>query len=265
MNLHPAQMKRTSADLNAHEPPASGTSAIRALQVQHELDQLFRLSDEDASELLLVRHAEPAPLAGDAGCQATDPFLSCTGLEQAELLAARLESLWLQGVYTAPERRAFQTAKVVADTLQRPLHVVEELADIDLDPTEATEHGPGESIAERFVRWPHWESIDGFQDCKTFRRRSILAIERILAANPARRIAVITHPSVINAYLSVLLAIARDMFFAPDYASISVVRQSADLYAVRGLNDTQHLAGTEAAWPSNRSALTLRSLPLTNR
>jgi 2,3-bisphosphoglycerate-dependent phosphoglycerate mutase len=258
-------MKRVSADVNLYEVPASRTGAVRALQVQHELDELFRLNDEDASELLLVRHAEPAPPAEDRDSQPADPFLSCTGLEQAELLAARLDSLWLQGVYTAPERRAFQTAKVVADTLQRPLHIMEELADIDLDASTVAEHRSGESITERFIRLPRWESIDGPEVCREFRRRSILAIERILAANPARRIAVITHASVINAYLSMVLAIPRDVFFTPDYASISVVRQSGDLYAVRGLNDTQHLAGTEAAWPSSGRALTLRSLPLTNR
>jgi 2,3-bisphosphoglycerate-dependent phosphoglycerate mutase len=251
--------------VNLYEAPASTTRAVRALQVQQKLDDLFRLNDEDAAELLLVRHAEPAPLAEEADCPAVDPFLSCRGLEQAELLAARLESLWLQAVYTAPERRAFQTAKVVADTLARPLHIVEQLADIDVEAIDGAEHGPGESIAERFVRRPRWESIDGFQGPKAFRRRSILALERILAGNPARRIAVITHSSVINAYLSMVLAIPRDMFFAPDYASISVVRQSGDLYAVRGLNDTQHLVGTEVSWPANERALTLRSLPLTNR
>jgi broad specificity phosphatase PhoE len=115
------------------------------------------------------------------------------------------------------------------------------------------------------VRRPRWESIEGLEGCHAFRRRCILAVERILAANPARRIALVTHSSVINAYLSMVLAIPRDVFFAPDYASISIVRQSGDLYAVRGLNDSQHLDGTEAAWSSNGRALTPRSLPLTNR
>jgi 2,3-bisphosphoglycerate-dependent phosphoglycerate mutase len=251
--------------VNATEQPGTRNGVVTALHVQRALDELFSLNDEDASELLLVRHAEPAPLSEDRHCQAADPFLACTGLGQAELLAARLESLWLQGLYTAPERRAFQTAKVLADTLQRPLHIMEELADIDLHATNVADHGTGESITERFIRLPRWESIDGFQGSRAFRRRSILALERILAANPARRIAVVTHSSVINAYLSMVLAIPRDVFFAPDHASISVVRQSGDLYAVRGLNDTQHLAGTEAAWPSSDRALTLRSLPLTNR
>jgi broad specificity phosphatase PhoE len=122
-------------------------SARRVLQVQKELDELFRLHDEDASELLLVRHAEPAPLADDAECQAADPFLSCTGLQQAERLAARLDCLWLQAVYTAPERRAFQTAKVVADMLQRPLHIIEGLADIDFEAIGSAWEPTGESIA----------------------------------------------------------------------------------------------------------------------
>ena len=33
-----------------------------------------------------------------------------------------------------------------------------------------------------------------------------------------------THSNLINAYLSVLLDIPRDVFFSPDHASISIVR-----------------------------------------
>jgi broad specificity phosphatase PhoE len=92
----------------------------------------------------------------------------------------------------------------------------------------------------------------------------VQAIDGVLAANVGRRAVVITHGSAINAYLSMLLAIPRDLFCAPDYASISVVRQQSDAYAVRSLNDTAHLArgGLLYAAPP---ALTARSLPLTNR
>ena len=73
--------------------------------IQHELDALFRLDDEDAGELLLVRHAEPAS-------SPPDPMLSCDGLRQAERLTDRLSSLWIDTIYSSPERRCFQTAKV---------------------------------------------------------------------------------------------------------------------------------------------------------
>jgi 2,3-bisphosphoglycerate-dependent phosphoglycerate mutase len=233
-------------------------------QIQEGLAALFRLDDEAAGELLLIRHARPADNQSEESDREPihDPMLSCDGLRQAELLADRLSSLWIDTIYTAPERRCFQTAKVVADLLQRPVNVIEGLEEIGFKPEEAC---PAvESYSKRFRRQPRWESLPGFADGQGFRRRVVGTIEGIIAAQPARRSVVITHSSVINAYLSMVLCIPRDQFFAPDYTSISTVRHREDMYGVRGLNDTAHLDASElvGAIPP---AFTLRSLPLTNR
>jgi probable phosphoglycerate mutase len=224
--------------------------------VMDELEALFRLDGEDAGELLLVRHAREAARF-DAESPA-DPMLSCEGLQQAERLAERLGNQWIEAVYTAPERRAFQTAKIVADYIARPLRTIDALAEIDFDPAQAA---PG--AAQRFAQHPRWESLPGFANGVQFRRRAIQALDAIVAAHAARRAIVVTHASVINAYLSMLLGVPRDLFFAPDHASISVIRHQVDAYALRSLNDTAHLAGgrPDAATPP----LTARSLPLTNR
>ena len=75
-----------------------------------------------------------------------------------------------------------------------------------------------------------------------FRRRVIQAIEGIIAKHPGERIAIVCHGGVINAYLSMVLGIQRDVFFMPSHASVSTVRSAGDLYAVTQLNDTAHLA-----------------------
>lgn len=210
-------------------------------EIHEELDALFRLDDEDAGELLLVRHAEPAAgPAPDADTASAGPMLSCEGLRQAERLADRLSSLWIDAIYAAPDRRCFQTAKLVADVLQRPLRVVEGIADIDFEPDESC--GNPRAYAERFSRDSRWESLPGFASGKAFRRRAVAALDGIIAAHGARRCAVVTHASVINAYVSMLLCIPRDQFFAPDHASLSTVRHRGDMYALRTLNDTSHLS-----------------------
>jgi probable phosphoglycerate mutase len=229
--------------------------------IHDELDALFRLDDEAAGEILLVRHACPAASIDTEGESAQDPMLSCEGLRQAEHLADRLSSLWVDAIYTAPERRCFQTAKIVADVLQRPLSVIHGLADIGFDPQAA--RGDLATYAKRFSRDPRWESLPGFASGSAFRQLAVWAIEGIIEAHPARRSVIITHSSVLNAYLSLLLCITRDQFFAPDYASISTVRHSADAHALRSLNDTSHLALADQI-AGLGPALTPRSLPLTN-
>lgn len=232
--------------------------------VQEEIEVLFRLANEDAGELLLVRHAQSAAglLPDPEASVSPDPMLSCEGLRQAERLAAHLSSLWLDAVYTAPERRCLQTARIVADALQRPLSVLPDLAEIAFDP-EAAAVGPS-GYAERFSRHPRWECLPGFSSGTAFRRRTVSAIESVVAAHPGRRSVVVTHTSVINAYLGRLLRIPRDLFFAPDHASVCTVRYRDGMYALRSLNDTSHLVLRDPI-PALLPALTLRSLPLTNR
>ncbi|HWC30693.1 MAG TPA: histidine phosphatase family protein [Dehalococcoidia bacterium] len=202
-----------------------------------ELEALFRLDDEEAGELLLVRHARPA--FRPDGEQPADALLSCEGLEQAERLADRLSDLWVDAIYSSPERRTFQTARIVADGLGRPLHILDALAEIEFEPASLIP-----DYASRFALLPRWQSLPGFEDGPTFRRRVIQAIEGVIARHSARRVVVVTHSSVINAYLSMLLGVSRDLFFAPDHASISAVRHQNDTYALRYLNDTSHLSGT---------------------
>ncbi|MGB2695797.1 MAG: histidine phosphatase family protein [Dehalococcoidia bacterium] len=85
------------------------------------------------------------------------------------------------------------------------------------------------------------DALPGLEPARTFRRRVIQAIEAVLAHHPSGRVVVITHASVINAYLSMLLEVPRDMFFLPEHGSITTVRALGDLYAVRSVNDHSHL------------------------
>ena len=243
------------------------TLAYRRRPTQHEileqLDALFRLDGEAAGETLLIRHAQPAiTSAGEEHEIDRDPMLSCEGLRQAELLAGHLSNLGIDAIFTSPARRCFQTAKIAADLLQCPLTVVDALTDIDYDPRSA--EGVSGAYAERFTRDPRWEALPGFAPGAAFRRRAIAAIEGIMAAHPTGRSVVVSHTSVLNAYLGQLLGIPRDQFFAPDHASISTVRHSEQRAVLRCLNDTSHLEPCTQI-TSLTPALTGRSLPLTNR
>lgn len=207
-------------------------------EIEEEVTALFRLEGEGATELLLVRHAQPASDLGPAD----DPLLSCAGLEQTERLAQRLRWTGFEAVYTAPERRAVQTARVIAAAREKPLYVMEALRDVPFTPS-ACRHGPPVGLPALFLAEPRWDTLPGFGGSQPFRRRVFQAIDAIIAAETGRRVVVVTHASVINAYLSALLGIQRDLFFAPDYASITVLRSLGDLYALRRLNDIAHLEG----------------------
>ena len=210
------------------------------LKAERELEDLFRLDGEDACELLLVR-----PAAGAEGNAGTWPALSCEGYEQAQRLGWRLESLWIETIYSAPEPVAVETATLLAELSARPLVTLEKLRDIEyracVQPPQSARCE--QSAAASFIANPRWDAVAGFAPSRGFRLRTVETLEEIIASHAGRRAVVVTHSSLINAYLSMLLGIPRDLFFMPDHASISTVRSSGDLYAVRSLNDTVHLQG----------------------
>jgi probable phosphoglycerate mutase len=169
-------------------------------------------------------------------------MLSCRGLAQAERLADRLGDSWFDAVYSGPERRAQQTARIVAGAGRRSVHVLAALMDIEFDAGRSIPGARLADYARRFAESPRWDSLPGFESRRQFRRRALQAIERILAGHPAGRVVLVSHASVINAFLSMLLGIAADRFFTPEHASISIVRWRQGRYAVRCLNDSSHLS-----------------------
>lgn len=206
------------------------------------LNPLLRLNDEEAGELLLVRHAQPDDRESTRQEFGSERPLGSDGHRQAEALAAALHCRgWVDAVYSAPELSARETADTIAAALDRPVINVKDLRDIDYVPVCGVSY-ECDTLATRFGARPRWDALPGFEGTRDFRRRVVQTIEAIIARHGGRRVVVVTHASLINAYLSMVLDIPRDLFFAPDFASISAVRYHDDLYAVRTLNDTTHLA-----------------------
>jgi probable phosphoglycerate mutase len=230
------------------ETPAPGGAGDSQLDLD-DIGEILRLSDEDAAELLFIRHGEPA-CGVRAGRQAP---LSITGRVQAHLLASRLRDLWVERIYSAPECYAVETARLVGNTLERPLSVVSGLREIEFKrAANGSAGGAGPALRDRFTANPNWDALPGCEPSGAFRERITNAIDGLLAPHRGQRIVIVTHASVINAYLSRMLGIPRDLFFCPEFASISVVRWLEDLYAVRGLNDTAHLTSACGPWLAYR-------------
>ena len=70
----------------------------------------------------------------------------------------------------------------------------------------------------------------------------VAAVERVVAAHPSQRVAVICHGGVINAYAGHVLGIDEPLWFLPHYTSISRVLASAvGPRSIGSLNETAHV------------------------
>jgi 2,3-bisphosphoglycerate-dependent phosphoglycerate mutase len=230
-----------------HPPVKAKRTAVAPKALSDAFEQLFSLRRIGAAEVLFVRDAEPDYDAVYAGESPLDPPLSAKGREQAMLLAAQLERSPIDAVYSSTMRRAVETAAYIGSVQGLPVARLDGLREIEFD-SDAVEHmddgGPSLAgdLARRFVAIPRWDSLPGFEPSRTFRLRVIETIESIISRHPGERVIIVCHSGVINAYLSMLLGIQRDVFFLPAHASLSTIRASGDLYAVVQLNDTAHLS-----------------------
>jgi probable phosphoglycerate mutase len=172
-----------------------------------------------AVELILIRHALPLRALRSDGAPA-DPPLAEEGQAQARRLADWLADEPLGAVYASPLRRARQTAQPLAERRGLLLRLEAGVAEFD---AHAPVYVPLEQLkVEQPEAWRALVSAGAYTgDAAAFRRTVVASLERLIAAHPGERVAVVCHGGVINAWLAHLLGLSRLFVFEPPYASIS--------------------------------------------
>lgn len=225
-------------------PPAGPATQRLASRCRRTADQAPYAPPVD---LLLIRHGLPVRRETTDGSPA-DPELDVAGRDQAERLARWLAPEGLDTVYVSPLRRARETAAPLAAAVGVEPIVDDEVAEFDrashfyipIEELKATKDPRYEEI----MRGEHHGEVDP----ETFREIVTIAIERIIEANAGKRVAVVCHGGVINAYAAHALGIPDVMFFEPVYTSVSrFVCSSRGHRTLVSLNETGHLHAERTA------------------
>ena len=194
-------------------------------------------------ELLLIRHALPLRVEKDDG-QPADPPLAAAGRRQAEHLARWLASEAIDGLYASPLQRAVETARPLARS--QNLEVQVEPGVVELDWRSEIYIPLEELKASDYERWLELVrgGITAGVDIDAFQRAVREGMERIIAANPGRRIAVVCHGGVINVWTAHVLGLEAQLFFDPTYTSINrFLAASSGERSIVSLNEAAHLRG----------------------
>ena len=197
-------------------------------------------------ELLLIRHGLPIRLEKADGTPA-DPPLSEIGHDQAKRVADFLADVEIHGIYASPMQRARETAAPLAATLGVPVEVEPGVAEYD---AESDLYIPMEELkATDYERWRALVS-GGYApelDFLAFHRTVVDAVERIIAANVGRRVAVFCHGGVINAWATHVLKMPPQLFIDATYTSVNrFMAASSGERSVVSLNESSHLRGMPA-------------------
>lgn len=215
-------------------------------------------------ELLLVRHAQPVRERQVEG--GSDPGLHDRGRRQSEFLASYLGEEGIDALYVSSMRRAVETARFVSDATGLPAVVDDALVEFDHG---ASEYVPVEEMREsgddRYAKALAGDVSAWDFDVDAFRARVVGAVERIVVANPGRKVAVVCHGGVINAYLGHVLGIERLVFFLPEYTSIHrVMAARTGVRTIATVNEAAHLRGHRIPAPTATPASVVVGPRVTN-
>ena len=197
-------------------------------------------------ELVIVRHAEPVRIVDADG--PADPPLTERGLLQAKAVAEWLGAEQIDALYSSPLRRAIQTAQPIAAACGLEFVLDDDVAEYD---RHNTSYIPYEELKR--ARDPQFLALveNRLEEYATegaaWRDSVIAAMGRIIAAHPGQRVAVVCHGGVVNVFAANVLDLERELFFEPEYTSITRVAASRQgVRSIASLNETAHLRNLQA-------------------
>jgi len=192
-------------------------------------------------ELLLIRHGLPIRRESEDGTPA-DPPLSEAGHDQARRVAAWLAGVEIHGIYASPLQRARETAAPLAGRLRCDVEIEPAVAEYD---AESSLYIPMEEL--KATDYEAWRALatGGYApelDFLAFQSTVVEGVERIIAANPGRRVAVFCHGGVINAWATHVLGMAPQLFLDATYTSVNrFMAASSGERSLVSLNEAAHL------------------------
>jgi broad specificity phosphatase PhoE len=143
--------------------------------------------------LHVVTHPE---VQVEPGVPVPEWALSNDGLRRAQGLLALSWVRRVAHVFSSAERKAMQTAELLAAACGGPRSVVDEaLGENDRSATGFLPPAEFEAVADLFFREPT-ESVRGWESASTAQQRVVMAVDRCLARATTHDLAVVTHGAV---------------------------------------------------------------------
>ncbi len=204
----------------------------------------LRAPEQHECEVLLIRHGRSADVV-PGSVESADPPLHDIGVQQAELLAARLGGKHIDAVYSSHLARARETAAPLARSRSLTVEIHTELEEVRLGEWANGEFRRRAATRDpEWVEWSRtgrWDGIPGGEGDDVFRTRVAGVIDGLAERHQGQTIAVVAHGGSINAYVAHLLGIHRSLVLTVENTSITVVRVGASGPTIVTANDCHHL------------------------
>ena len=205
-------------------------------------------------KVILIRHGETDWNKEQVFRGKIDVPLNHLGLAQARGVRQALEQVAIDALYASPLSRAFATAQMLAETRKLTIGVEEGFSDIDFGAWQGLSHQKvKEEYEDLYASWladPHLVTFPrGGETLQKVQKRSMAALERSIANNPGKTIAVVSHRVINKVILCSVLGLDLSRFWhvKQDTCAINRLEYADGSYYLTLLNDTCHLKGLASA------------------
>ena len=204
--------------------------------------------DDGACQVLLIRHGQSAPfvpgqpfeLVGGHG----NPHLTELGHHQARLVGERLRVEPIDAVYASTLTRTSQTAAPLAEALGLETRIEHDLREVFLGQFEGgllrQRSAEGHPAVVAMRASAEWGEIPGAETNAELTRRTVGAVEQIVASHPDELVAVFCHGGVIGAVLGHVAGVSPFTFNGSRHTSISHLVANPSGWVIRSFNDGAH-------------------------
>ncbi len=175
----------------------------------------------------LIRHgltdAPPNILCG----RMPGVHLTPEGRIQAQRLAERFRGFSLSALYCSPLERTIETATPLAELLDVPIQVIEDISEIDYGDWTARDFAELESDPQWHVYNMHRTGahIPGGEHVLQLQNRFVAFMERARLKDPNGHIALVSHQDPIKTAVAHFFGLHLDMFarFEISHASVTII------------------------------------------
>lgn len=198
-----------------------------------------------ATWIYLVRHGSPLGAETRRFIGHVDVPLSPLGEREMECLAVRLAAVPLGAIYTSDLGRARRSAEIIARPHGLALRIVPALREMAMGRWEGLTadeiHAREPDLFREWMGRVEEFPFPGGESVPDLLERVWPAFERIVAAHPGERVAVVGHGGANRAILCRALGLPLDRLLAlgQDYAALSLLEWREERLVLHVLNQTE--------------------------
>jgi phosphoserine phosphatase len=180
------------------------------------------------------------------GCSNDIP-LSEVGIKQAESVAKRLKNEKIDVVFSSPLKRAYQTAKMIANIHDKDVCINKEFLEINFGLWEGLNFQEiGERYPEIIKIWratPHLAEIPNAESLISLKERSMKKLNEILKEHENKNIAIVSHGITCKVLISAIMGIDLCNLhkIRQDNTALNIFEYRNNNFYTLQLNDTCHL------------------------